>query len=283
MKPTSLHERIAAADPAADAPGPDAEERRRRIEAIVAQPLEPPRRSRRRPLLVATAALAAALAATLTLAPRDDERALPGAVQAFAAKVASGKGILHYASRHVVIREGRVGRPRSGEEAWIALDRDRWRVRFENLRDRDGRVAFSELAMGRDSVSRYDSLSNRVERVSIPRDRRRGSGVVTLSSVALATAVADLQQSVRRKHLRVTGETTIDGKPAYVVVATGMPTFRKPRLYVAREGGALLRCEFPVRGNAALRYDIRTWEILADTPANRALTRMPKHPGERGG
>jgi hypothetical protein len=109
--------------------------------------------------------------------------------------------------------------------------------------------------------------------------RRKGSAPTLPSSLWLASAVADLQRSLREKRLRVTGETTVDGKPAYVVVATAPAGFKHPRLYVARDGGALLRYEYSRKPG----YDVRTWEILADTPANRALTRMPKHPGERGG
>jgi hypothetical protein len=259
---TSLHECIAAADPAADAPGPDADERRRQIEHIVAQTPQSPSPRPRRPLLPAIAALAAVIVTVFALAPRDDdERAVPGAVQTFAAQPT---GVVHYVAEAV---PPRPRGPNGLEEAWIAPGGDRWRLQVLL----PGGELYVELAQTRTASWTYDPRSNRLTRTP------RRKSMPTPVTVPLATAVGDLQRSLREKRLRVTGETTIGGKPAYVVLPTGGSTL--PRLYVARDGGALLRIVL----DRTIRYDIRTWEILPDTPENRALTRMPKHPGERRG
>ena len=186
MTSTNLHERIAAADPAADAPGPDAEERQRQIEHIVAQPPQPPSPRQRRPLLPAIAALAAVIATIFALAPRDDdERAVPGAVQTFAAQ---GTGVVHYVAAAVPHR--RRG-PDGAEEAWIAPGGEQWRLRVMLP---GGTASYLELGQTRTSAWSYDPRSDRVTQTP----KRKASRTPAPVTVPLATAVGDLQRSLRR-------------------------------------------------------------------------------------
>lgn len=283
MTPTSLHDRIVAADPAADVPGPGPEERRRRVDAILAEPPPPaPARARRRvarAAIAVSAALATASAATLALAPRDGDPAVPGAIRAFAAEVAGGQGILHVVSEQREYVDGEQRGPTLTQELWFALDGGGWRHLSTG-----GDWIGLETSDGPGGIKSYNPRENTVWHDSPRSDEARAKDFIAKSW----SRVGNLQESLRDGTAQLSGETMIDGREAYVVTMPDSPT--PTRFYVARDDSALLRSEVDqteaglrILGGETgfLRQDMREFTVLADTPENRRLIEMPEHPGAK--
>jgi hypothetical protein len=292
--PRDAERLFAAADPAADLDlsAPLAAVRER----LAALPDAPPRRAdrahrprprRRAARLSLVAAIASAIAVATALLPGRDQSsplgAIPLPVQAFADEL-SGPGILHVVTEREAMPAGpglSVRLPPTRTEGWYALDGSVWRTRrawtqrdyveqvFDGRRLRDYSSACGLLRPG---------LSSPAARISpLP-----ANSIPTPVDIDLhpppptspGELLVDLDRQLLSGNVRVLGQTTVGGEPAYeVVYGAGLDW----RLFVSADRAALLQIEAPewpapLFGTPA-RSDVPTFEILPATPRNAELLR----------
>ena len=287
-KPTQDAERLfAAADPAADLDlsAPLAAVRER----LAALPDAPPRRrgagprARRRAARAGlVGAIASAIAVATALLPGRDESsplgAIPLPVQAFADELA-GPGILHVVTQRTVpLGLGPAVRvPPSRIEGWYALDGSAWRTRrawtqrdyveqvFDGRRLRDYSSACGLL---RPRLASPAPRISPLPATPIPVD-------IDLQPPSPGELLVDLDRQLLHGGVRVLGQTTVGGVPAYeVAYGPGLGPLDW-HLFVSADKAALLQIEAPdwpepLLGTRA-RSDVPTFEILPATPRNAGL------------
>jgi hypothetical protein len=274
------HDALAAADPARGLePALDDELRRARVEAILAEPPEAPEtapRPRRRPVRrLALAAGAAAVIATiggLVLSSDEDSTRLPGTAAAFAEQIQRHEGIVHYVTGAGSFDGKYELDGSSPTEAWVALDGSGWRQRFHE----PGGAYRDDTMNERGDQLRYTSKTGRLR--SFPAERPLNLEE-RLGALNAGHFVGEL---IAGGQLRDDGEATVDGQPARRLVLDG-PNRTRYEYFVATDRVRLLRISavnynpaHPDAPPARLEIDMRSFEILPDTPANRALIQMPR-------
>jgi RNA polymerase sigma-70 factor (ECF subfamily) len=256
---------MAAADPARDLdPEPGEALVRARIDAIVAEASMPEGRPRRRARALRAAAATVTVAALLTaagLALRDDDRGsthLPGTAAAFARQFERPHGILHFA-----IAGG-------GTEGWVALDGSGYRQRF---RAPDGRFRDDTMDARGDQQRRTTTgklLTFAAEHPMSPDER--------LGNLDIGTFI---QHLITGQQLEDAGVAEVDGRPVRRLVLRQGDSWRAD-YYVTPDGHRLVRASlwarnphFPDDPGDTLTTDFSSFEVLPDTPANRALITLP--------
>jgi hypothetical protein len=250
------------ADPARDLEPPPRDRTRARLDALLAaEPVAPPRRPRRRPALAiaGVALLAAALAVAL--------RPGPNAAEAFANRL-QGDGIVHMVLAHERTHDaGGDGINPRQDELWVSLADGRWHVRM--------RLYGSAIDMSFDgrTITTHDSRTGKTT-TDTPDDPAQLKGRPFGSF-----SVAPLTDP----HLKVAGETTIDGETVYDLVPTrAIPEGIGLHWYVTKDGKLrrmaqtaddVIDADSGKRGPASLTTDVETYEVLANTPANQDLLR----------
>lgn len=266
---------LTMADPARDLePVLGDELRRARIEAIVAEAPEPdraPARARRRPVLriAAVAATAAVALTAATLVVRSDDS--PGTAAAFAAPFQQREGIVHYVEGATRI-DGFETDGSDPIEAWVALDGSGWRQRRPQG---DGQYLEDTMDARGDQL-RFASKTGRLR--SFPAERPLPLEQ-RLGALNAGNYLSDL---ITGGELRDAGEATVDGQAVRRLVLDG-PNQTRYDYLVTKDGERLLRIEavnynpyHPEAPPSRMERNIATFEILPDTPENRALVRMPQ-------
>jgi hypothetical protein len=157
---------------------------------------------------------------------------LPGAVAALERKLEAPSGVLHVVTDELRVAHeaGRPDLPPAGwsDEVWLDLGGAGWRA---HRTTRDG--GFQQVAdeRGIRTVTRGGFVDL---------DRADGEDPDFLLRPWRAAAVVDPVRLVREGGLRAVGEATVHGRDAHVVAVEPDPSSRT-RLYVAVEGGELLR------------------------------------------
>ena len=282
---------FAAADPAADldlsaplaavrerlATLPDAPPRRR-----AAQP-----RARGRAMRAGlVAAVASAIAVATAMLPGRDHGsslgAIPLPVQAFADEL-SGPGVLHVVTeRRTAVRVGpwsALRLPPTRTEGWYALDGSAWRSRLEWSR----RDYVEQVFDGR-RLREFSSACG-LAQPGLPTISPMPAAPVPTPvdidlhppSPAPGELLIELGRELGRGGVRVLGQTTVGGEPAYEVAYGPGIGVLDWHLFVSADRAALLQIEapewpLPLLGTRA-RSDVPTFEILPRTPRNADLLR----------
>jgi hypothetical protein len=290
--PRDAERLFAAADPAADLDlsAPLAAVRER----LAALPDAPPRRrgagprARRRAARAGlVGAIASAIAVATALLPGRDESsplgAIPLPVQAFADELA-GPGILHVVTeRTVPLGLGpavRVPPPRI--EGWYALDGSAWRTRrawtereyveqvFDGRRLREYTSACGLMRPGL-----YAPAARISPLPAAPAPTPVDVNLHPPGTPSPGELLVDLDRQLLHGGVRVLGQTTVGGVPAYeVAYGPGLGPLDW-HLFVSADKAALLQIEAPdwpepLLGTRA-RSDVPTFEILPATPRNAGL------------
>lgn len=248
---------------------PPRERTRARLDALLASETTPRRvRRRRRPALAVGLAALAAAAAVIALSGHD-----PSPAEAFAARL-QGDGIVHMVFAHERTHDasGDGVNPRQ-DELWVSLADGSWRLR-SRINGWYGDMAFD----GR-TLTTYDSRTGKTTTHAVT-DPSSLSGRPFPG--AYASSVEPLRD-IDAGHLRIAGETTIDGETVYDLVPTQSPPEGiQFHWYVTKDGklvrmvqsaGDVVDHAGGTRGPAALTTDVESYEVLADTTANRELLR----------
>jgi hypothetical protein len=237
------------ADPARDLEPPPREHTRARLDALLAAPEKP----RRRPVfaaagLAAVAVLAAVVAATL-----------PGGTspaEAFANRLKDG-GIVHMVLAHQRTHDasGDGVNPRQ-DELWFSLADGSWHLR-SRLNGATIDMTFDGHAMTvRDSRTGKTTTDTPAQPAVLQSGPLGGPSVEPLAD----------------PNMRIAGETSLNGETVYdLVPKQAMPEGLELHWYVTKNGRPVRMVQSA--GGSSLTTDVDSYEVLADTPANRALLR----------
>jgi hypothetical protein len=189
----------------------------------------------------------------------------------FAEQIRRHEGIVHY-----VTGAGRFDEYEfdgsNPTEAWVALDGSGWRQRFPG----PGGEYRDDTMNERGDQLRYTSKTGRLR--SWPAERPLTLDE-RLGALNAGNFVGDL---ITGGELRDDGEATVDGQPARRLVLDG-PNKTRYEYFVATDRVRLLRISAvnynpaqPDAPPARMEMNMKAFEILPDTPANRALIEMPE-------